>query len=74
MPLRNPDLSDFSTPEILHINSVLARLSDMGAREIADYSHGDYPYRAAEQGEIIDYETVFYRDDPYARGERHDKI
>ncbi len=74
LPLRDPDLSDFSAPEILHVNNVLARLSDMGAREIRDYSHGDYPYRATEQGEIIDYETVFYRDDPYARGELHDEI
>lgn len=74
LPLRDPDLSDFSAPEILHVNSVLARLSDMGAREIADYSHGDYPFRATEQGEIIDYETVFYRDDPYARGAHHDEI
>ena len=72
LPLRDPDLSDFSAPEILHVSNVLARLSYMGAREIADYSHGDYPFRATKQGEIIDYETVFYRDDPYARGEHLD--
>jgi uncharacterized phage-associated protein len=48
------------------IDSVLDRLSDMNAAEISDYSHRDVPWLTTKQGEIIDYESVFYRTKPYS--------
>ena len=37
----------------------------MSAKEISEYSHGDMPWRATEDYEIIDYGFVFYRDPEY---------
>ena len=38
----------------------------MNASEISNYSHKDVPWLAAEEGGIIDYESVFYRTDEYS--------
>ncbi|MFH1798807.1 MAG: type II toxin-antitoxin system antitoxin SocA domain-containing protein [Candidatus Omnitrophota bacterium] len=67
LPLRKPDLSLLSVREKDTIDNVLnSRLSDMNATQISDYSHGDVPWEATEDGEIIDYESVFYRNAPYS--------
>ncbi len=63
LPRQNPDLSLFTAQEIEHINDVLARLADKSAKELTNYSHGDLPWLAAEEGAPISYESVFYRDD-----------
>lgn len=62
LPRRDPDLSKLSAQEIKHIDEVLARLSDKNANELSDYSHTDIPWRVHKPGEIISYESVFYRD------------
>ena len=64
--LRDPDMSGFSEEQISHVDSVLERLSDMTAKAISDFSHGDYPWMAASDGEILDYEAVFYRDERHS--------
>lgn len=64
--LERPDLGALSAREVKHIDDVLARLSDKSAAEIADYSHGDIPWRVAESGGEISYEAVFYRDERYS--------
>ena len=46
---------------------MLIRLSDKNASEISEYSHGDVPWLATEDGQIIDYELAFYRTPPYTR-------
>lgn len=61
LPHREPDLKNLSAQEIKHIDEVLARLSDKNANELSDYSHSDVPWRVHKQGEIISYESVFYR-------------
>jgi len=66
IPLRHPDLSKLSAPEIQLIDEVLGRLSDMGARQISEYSHHDIPWITAEDGARIDYEAVFYRTPQYS--------
>lgn len=66
MPVREPDLSMLSADEIKTIDEVLERLSDMNAAQISEYSHGDVPWRTTQDGEIIDYESVFYRAAPYS--------
>lgn len=66
LPLRKADLSKFKANEIEVIDDVLNRLSDMNAAQISEYSHNDIPWLATEDGEIIEYETVFYRTSPYS--------
>ena len=61
-----PNLGALSAREIEHIDSVLARLSDKNAVEIERYSHGDIPWKSAKEGEVLSYESVFYRDDHYS--------
>jgi len=66
LPLRKPNLSVLSAQELEHIDKVLAKLSDKTAKELSDYSHGDIPWQIHKQGEKIDYESVFYRDEQYS--------
>jgi len=73
-PLRRPDLSLLTAREVEHIDDVLNRLSDKNAREICDYSHEDVPYRVHKEGEKIDYESVFYRDEKYSVRSYDDEI
>ena len=63
---RESDLTRLKAHEIKMIDSVLDRLSDMNATEISNYSHKDVPWLTTENGEIIDYESVFYRTKPYS--------
>lgn len=66
LPLRKPDLTKLKGHEIEMINEVLDRLSDMNASEISEYSHKDVPWLTAEDGQVIDYESVFYRTPDYS--------
>ncbi|MCD6412731.1 MAG: DUF4065 domain-containing protein [Elusimicrobia bacterium] len=66
LPLREPDLKKLKANEIKVIDEVLEKLSDMNAKEISEYSHNDVPWLTAEDGEIIDYEAVFYRTPTYS--------
>jgi len=66
LPLRKPDLTKLKASEIEVINNVLNKLSDMNAIQISEYSHNDVPWLTTEDGEIIEYESVFYRTAPYS--------
>lgn len=66
LPLREPDISQLSAKEFSVIDSVIERLSDKNAAEISAYSHGDVPWLTTEDGEVIDYESVFYRTPAYS--------
>lgn len=66
LPLRRPDLSKLRAHESKLIDNVLEELSDMNAQQISEYSHNDIPWLTAEDGEVIDYEAVFYRTIPYS--------
>ena len=66
IPNREPDLSKLGAHEIKLIDEVLERLSNMGARQISEYSHGDIPWVTAEEQTRIDYESVFYRTPQYS--------
>ena len=61
LPRREPDLKVLSAQEVKHIDEVLARLSDKNANELSDYSHSDIPWKVHKLGEMINYESVFYR-------------
>ncbi|MFC1510756.1 Panacea domain-containing protein, partial [Candidatus Omnitrophota bacterium] len=66
LPRREPDLSKFKGHEIDMINEVIKELSDMNATQISEHSHKDVPWLTTDDGEIIDYESVFYREAPYS--------
>lgn len=66
LPLVQPDLSKLNEDERNMIDFVLLKLSDMNANQIKEYSHKDVPWLTTEDGEIIDYESVFYRTPEYS--------
>jgi len=66
LPLRKPDLAKLKAHEIELIDDVLNKLSDMNAAQISEYSHNDVPWLTTGDGEIIEYESVFYRTPPYS--------
>jgi len=66
LPLRKPDLTVLKASEIEVVDNVLNKLSDMNASQIGEYSHNDVPWLTAEDGGIIEYESVFYRTAPYS--------
>ena len=74
LPLRKTNLSILKANEVEIINDVLNKLSDMNAGQISDYSHNDVPWLTTEDGEIIEYESVFYRTSPYSTREYSEEI
>lgn len=66
LPKRAANLSLFKANEIKLIDEVIEKLSDYNANQISEYSHEDIPWLTTENGEIIDYEKVFYRQKPYS--------
>lgn len=66
LPVRHPDLSKLSGREVELIDEVLARLGEMNGRMLSEYSHKDVPWMSAEEGDKLDYETVFYRTPEYS--------
>jgi transcriptional regulator with XRE-family HTH domain len=66
LPRKKSDLTKLKANEIEVIDDVLNRLSDMNASQISDYSHRDVPWLTTNEGEVIEYESVFYRTPPYS--------
>lgn len=69
LPLRDPDTSVLTGPELELIDDVLKRLGDMNATAISAWSHHDVPWLGTEPGKPIPYEAVFYRTAPYSQRE-----
>ncbi|GHT15433.1 hypothetical protein AGMMS49573_01820 [Endomicrobiia bacterium] len=63
MPKRPADLSGLSERERRHIDVTLDKYSNKSAKALSDLSHEDIPWISAKDGEVIDYESVFYRTD-----------
>jgi len=74
LPRRESDLRILSAREVKHIDEVLARLSDKSANELIEYSHSDVPWRVHKDGEIISYESVFYRDTDHSIRNYEDEL
>lgn len=66
LPLREPDLTVLSAAELQEINNTIDKLSGMSAKEISEYSHKDIPFATSESGQVIEYESVFYRTPEYS--------
>lgn len=69
--LKEPSV-DFNNEELAVIDDVIDELGHMTSNRISEYSHGDMPWRATEEKEIIDYGFVFYRDLPYEKRQYND--
>lgn len=74
LPRREPDLKGLSAREVKHIDEVLARLSDKNVQELTEYSHSDIPWVIHKDGEIISYESVFYRDQDHSVRNYEDEL
>ena len=61
-----PDLSLLNTAELIVINDVIDKIGGWTAGKASRYSHGDLPWRIAEDNDVLDYEYVFYRDSEYS--------
>ena len=66
LPLVFPDLSIISAREKQVIDSVIDNLSSKDGVTLTHYSHEDMPWKMAQDKEIIDYESVFYRTPAYS--------
>ena len=55
------------------IDKVIELMSDWNAAKISNYSHDDIPWKVTKEGEIINYEFVFYRVKPYSVREYEDE-
>lgn len=66
LPLIKPDLTLLRASEKEVIDNVVGQMSNWSASAISDYSHKDMPWLASKDGEVIDYELVFYREIPFS--------
>jgi transcriptional regulator with XRE-family HTH domain len=66
IPLAKPNLMNLKASEKDVIDKVIELYSDWSASSISDYSHKDMPWLASKDGEVIDYELAFYREQPYS--------
>ncbi|MBN2403920.1 MAG: DUF4065 domain-containing protein [Spirochaetes bacterium] len=69
LPLRPADTSVLNGNETAVIDKVLNNLSDRTAKQVSEYSHEDVPWKVTEDGQPIEYETVFYRTNQYSARE-----
>jgi len=61
-------LSKLNVRELNLIGDVLNKLADMNAFQISEYSHNDVPWMTTEEGDVIDYESIFYRTTLFSEG------
>lgn len=66
------DLRDQKTKDI--IDRIISRLKDMNATEISEYSHGDLPWKATPDMELIDIELACHRSYPYSAKIKQEKL
>lgn len=66
LPLLKPDIEVLTGAEKETLDQVIDRYSDWSAKAISDFSHKDIPWKATEEGEVIDYELAFYREPPFS--------
>ena len=74
IPLTKPDLSGLSANETGTIDDVLQKYAGKSATEISEIAHRDVPWKVHEMHEVIDYESVFYRDSAFSVRDDHDEL
>ena len=70
--LKSPNIDLFSKNEMDVMDDTINRLAHLYSDEISKYSHGDIPWRLANDGEALNYEAVFYREPEYSVREYDD--
>ena len=70
--LKEPNINILSDNELQVIDDTINKLSNLLSKQISEYSHGDIPWKIAENEEPINYEAVFYRDPEYSVREYDD--
>jgi transcriptional regulator with XRE-family HTH domain len=66
LPLQKPDLTQLLASEITVVDRVLDQFGDWSASAVQSYAQKDLPWMATREGDVIDYELVFYREAPYS--------
>jgi uncharacterized phage-associated protein len=66
LPLVKANLLRLKASETEVINNVIDNMSNWSANTISNYSHKDIPWVTSKDGEIINYELVFYREAPFS--------
>lgn len=74
IPLIKADLHQLKASEKDMLDRVIAQFSDRNATWLSDYSHGDIPWKATADKDVIDYELVFYRQAPYSVRDYEDEV
>jgi len=64
--LKESDKSLLSEQEKNIINETILKYSDMSAKSIENFVHGDAPWKQCENQKVIDYNSVFNRIPPYS--------
>lgn len=64
--ISEPSLNLLNGDELKIIDRAIQKLSAMSGSGASAYSHEDIPWKATEEGEEINYELVFYRDDKFS--------
>ena len=67
-----PNIDLLNGKEVQLIEEDIARYVSMNAIQISAFSHRDMPYKATGDGDIIDYDLVFYRDPLFSVREYED--
>ncbi len=66
LPLVQANLLRLKASETNVINNVIDQMGSWSANTISNYSHQDMPWISSKDGEIINYELVFYREAPFS--------
>jgi transcriptional regulator with XRE-family HTH domain len=66
LPLTKADLTKMSAAQKDTMDKVIDRFSDWSSTTILEYIQQDMPWRATADGDLIDYELVFYREAPFS--------
>ena len=72
--LAKPNLNLLTKEELQVIDDTINRILHYYSKEISEYSHGDIPWRLANEGEALNYEAVFYRDPEYSVRDYNDNL
>lgn len=66
LPLEKADLTEMKASEKDVIDRVIEQMSDWSAAAISNYAHKDLPWEVTDEGQYINYELAFYREQPYS--------
>ncbi len=66
LALQKPDLKMLKANEKVIIDNVIDKYADWNAEKLTEFARNDMPWKATDEGDIIDYELAFYRVEPFS--------